>query len=153
MYADFDYSPFFDEQSDYYQNLLHIAEKNRAIKQAWKYNSINVLWSNLDIAFESVELSGDSATVSLSATLKFIEEKNSKTISSFEMLYYLQMKNIYGIWMICNIVTSDDPNYKINHPELFKNETKFLKQSSSEQFGIGPSSAIESNQDAAIDTE
>lgn len=153
MYADFDYSPFFDEQSDNYQNLLHIAEKNRAIKQAWKRNLINVLWSNLDIAFETVELSRDSATVSLSATLKFIEENNSKTISSFGMLYYIQMKNLNGIWMICNIVTSDDPNYKINHPELFKNETKFLKQSSGEQFEIEPSSAIDINQDTTIDTE
>lgn len=127
MYDDFDYYPFFNKQSDYYQTIISITEKNRAVKRCWRENSVNILWSNIDITYEQVECFDESATVSLYETFEFIEESNH-VISSMGMHYYFQMSKIEEKWLISAVLTSDDPNYKTNYPEFFQNEHGIAEQ-------------------------
>ena len=105
---DYDYAVFYDADSEHCENLLTANARTKAMKDTWKGNSVQLDWYtvDLDLTYNSVTIEGDTATVDVYSTLKYIAAGRDH-MSSRGVAYDIDLVKIDGVWYITDVASND----------------------------------------------
>lgn len=95
-----DFSPFLDPNGESYEKLLYFVAETQYIHLYEGYDE-DVQWYNVDLDFESVEVDGNSASVTVSAGYDTVRgDGSSRRITN---IYFFTLNRLDGVWYLSGI--------------------------------------------------
>lgn len=114
-----DFSPFFDETSPSYDELVMDVDKARYHRLvAEVYDSRNLDWYNTTVRIDSLEIDGDTARVEAYDQLYFVYE-GMNFMSGEGTMNSVELRKIDGVWRMSGL-TAADSFHDITHEELLE---------------------------------
>jgi hypothetical protein len=106
-YATFDFSTFFDSKSEAYSDLQYICDKIVLLKELNKANDLDITWDNVSLDFRSIEITENSAVVTVYELYKYACSKYPGLTPTTGTLYTISLSKTNGIWYITDLLTAD----------------------------------------------
>lgn len=95
-----DFSPFLDPNSESYEKLLYFVAETQYIHLYEGYDE-DVQWYNVDLDFESIEVEGNIASVTVSADYDTVRgDGSSRRITN---IYFFTLNRLDGVWYLSEI--------------------------------------------------
>ena len=95
-----DFSPFLDPNGEGYEKLLYFVAETQYIHLYEGYDE-DVQWYNVDLDFESIEVDGNIASVTVSADYDTVRgDGSSRRITN---IYFFTLNRLDGVWYLSEI--------------------------------------------------
>ena len=114
-----DFSPFFDETSPSYDELVMDVDKARYYRLLAEVNdSRNLDWYNTTVRIDSLEIDGDTARVE-AYNLMYMIYEGMDLMSGEGTTNFVELRKIDGVWRMSGL-TAADSFHDITHEELLE---------------------------------
>lgn len=95
-----DFSPFLDPNGEGYEKLLYFVAETQYIHLYEGYDE-DVQWYNVDLDFESIEVDGNIASVTVSADYDTVRGDGSS--GRITNIYFFTLNRLDGVWYLSGI--------------------------------------------------
>ena len=96
---------FFDTSSDNYASLAADLDYSRGVAEMMAGSGYEVIWDNVTVDFNSVEIDGDRASVDCYCTVQYISSTVGDMLSGVGCQYWIELREVDGIWLLTDLST------------------------------------------------
>lgn len=107
-FDDIDLDIFFNPNSQHADSLSFTKERSQFRKELWKANGLPLVWSEIDLSFDSIAIDGETAEVLVREVLQYILDTEIRQISSVQLNYEITLSKLNDVWMIDRVTTDDE---------------------------------------------
>ena len=100
-----DFDIFFDTGSDNYASLAADLDYSREVAAMTAESGYEVLWDNVTVDFNSIEIDGDRASVDCYCTVQYISSIVGDALSGAGCRYWIELREADGTWLLTDLST------------------------------------------------